>query len=92
MCKKLNIPFNRHEEGLLFIEGSTAGKNFTHTGMVKIARNVDDTFISTDKFLYKPGQTVKFRLMTIQGPFLRINTDVVSIQDTIVFVIVRFIF
>ena len=77
-CKKIGVPYSRVRDALLFVEGVIGGSNFSHSGKISIQNDVADTYVSTDKYLYKPGQTVKFRILTIEGPFMKISTYSVS--------------
>nr|XP_033780642.1 alpha-2-macroglobulin-like protein 1 [Geotrypetes seraphini] len=51
--------------------------------MVLIQRSSNGTFVQTDKPIYKPGETVKVRIVTLSSTFMQINTQypVVKLQD-----------
>ncbi|XP_064609342.1 murinoglobulin-2-like [Liolophura sinensis] len=67
-CVSLKIPFYPHPEDRhvnLLVTGISSGYNFSSSTPVIIRNDPTITFIQTDKSIYKPGQTVKFRILTI---------------------------
>ena len=60
--------------------GTLEGKKIYETvnGTIKGEIELGQTFIQTDKYLYKPGQEVQFRILTTFGPFMKLSNDDVS--------------
>lgn len=54
------------------------GEDFHHETEVTVQKNSHITLIQCDKPMYKPGQTVKFRIMTIDG-MMKPVTGVISL-------------
>lgn len=75
VCRSIPVPDVDQMSGKLFINGTLGGKTVAHEETINFAA-ASQTFIQTDKFLYSPGQKVQFRILTIQGPYLRIFTGV----------------
>ncbi|XP_069952469.1 alpha-2-macroglobulin-like [Cherax quadricarinatus] len=75
LCEKVFVPPLRRDKGLLEITGSLGGKQVQYKKDILLVYKVAKTFVQTDKFLYKPNQDVRFRILTVVGPFLKISTD-----------------
>lgn len=75
LCDKVFVPSLRHRDGKLIVTGTLGGKSVSHEKRISLADSITKTFIQTDKFLYKPGQEVQFRILTLNGPFLKISTE-----------------
>ncbi|KAG8551450.1 hypothetical protein GDO81_004116 [Engystomops pustulosus] len=75
-----------HQMGTLFLSIQTADELIHESRKVNIKKKRDlaaQLLIQTDKPLYKPGQTVKFRIVSIDGNFQPGKTEIpfVEIQD-----------
>ncbi|XP_064089811.1 alpha-1-inhibitor 3-like [Macrobrachium nipponense] len=57
------------------ITGVLDGIAVNHTGAIDRQANHNKTIVQTDKYLYKPGQTVQFRVLTHSGPLMNISTE-----------------
>ncbi|XP_076066334.1 alpha-1-inhibitor 3-like isoform X3 [Oratosquilla oratoria] len=55
-------------------EGRLGGKKVFAEHQFVFKREPTRTFLQTDKSLYLPGQTVRFRILTIYGPLARVST------------------
>lgn len=77
-CDKLTLPVLRLKKGRIKLSGHVGGKKINHWKKVIFAGQVTKTFVQTDKYLYKPGQDVQFRILTLSGPFLKISTNQVK--------------
>ncbi|XP_073189676.1 alpha-2-macroglobulin-like protein 1 [Lepidochelys kempii] len=85
-CRKFQVvlPANSTEEVVsikLFITGRRI--DIHEEKKVLIRRVNSGTFIQTDKPIYKPGQTVKFRIVTLNEDFIPLNDTypLVFLQD-----------
>ena len=79
-CQNVLIPETSETSGEIFIKGSINSHPLNFTSRVAISTNVHHTFVQTDKYLYKPSQYVKFRILTIEGPKLKVMTEKVRIE------------
>lgn len=70
-CVSFTVPAFQHDEEIMFltvqVKGATHKFQKRSTVMVKSKENL--AFIQTDKAIYKPGQTVKFRIAVINEDF-----------------------
>lgn len=73
VCRSIPVPDVDQMRGKLFINGTLGGKTVAHEENINFAA-ASQTFVQTDKYLYSPGQKVQFRVLTIQGPNLRVFT------------------
>ncbi len=69
-CLELEVPVidGEKKEVVFYVEGRgeyDTTQNFNNSKKIWIAGNKWESFIQTDKSIYKPGQTVKFRMLTI---------------------------
>ncbi|XP_070000255.1 alpha-2-macroglobulin [Penaeus vannamei] len=71
MCDRLFVP-TLHKKGQLMVTGTLGGQTVDYKKPILFATGIRKTFIQTDKYIYKPGQTVQFRILTVTGPFLKI--------------------
>ncbi|XP_073343453.1 alpha-2-macroglobulin-P-like isoform X3 [Pagrus major] len=83
-CVQFQAPFVQKNEVQHFkveVQGATFHSEDVRKVMIKIYRPV--TFIQTDKPIYLPGQTVHFRVITLDTKFRPVNTlvNVIEIQD-----------
>ncbi|KAK4325632.1 hypothetical protein Pmani_003801 [Petrolisthes manimaculis] len=74
-CDKLTLPTLRLTKAKLRVTGHVGGQRVKHHKKVKLAGRVTKTFVQTDKQLYKPGQDVQFRILTLTGPYLKLSTN-----------------
>ncbi|XP_047484789.1 alpha-2-macroglobulin-like isoform X4 [Penaeus chinensis] len=74
-CNRLFVPVTLHKKGLMKVSGTLSGKKVDYQKHILFATGIRKTFIQTDKYLYKPGQTVQFRILTVTGPFLKISKE-----------------
>lgn len=77
MCDRLFVP-TLHKKGQLMVTGTLGGQTVDYKKPILFATGIRKTFIQTDKYIYKPGQTVQFRILTVTGPFLKILKESVS--------------
>ncbi|XP_076059567.1 alpha-2-macroglobulin-like protein 1 [Oratosquilla oratoria] len=56
-------------------EGRLGGKKVFAEHQFGLHREPTSIFLQTDKSLYLPGQTVRFRILTIYGPLARVSTE-----------------
>nr|XP_053627786.1 murinoglobulin-2-like [Cherax quadricarinatus] len=74
-CYEVAVPSSTYYYGHLHIFGSVAGVNISRTVSISLKSSNQVTFIQTDKYLYEPGENVKFRILTVTGPYLNVSTD-----------------
>ncbi|KAF2345984.1 hypothetical protein FHG87_023261 [Trinorchestia longiramus] len=58
--------------------GSLGGASVNESRTVAVVKSVGQVFVQTDKYLYKAGQKVQFRVLTLQGPYFKVSTEPVS--------------
>ncbi|KAB7500273.1 Ovostatin-like protein [Armadillidium nasatum] len=75
ICQNIYLPPNEEWEAEFTIVGSLEGEAVNYTKPVAITSEIYQTFIQTDKYLYKPSQLVQFRILTVFGPFLKVSLD-----------------
>ncbi|XP_069836190.1 alpha-2-macroglobulin-like isoform X2 [Dendropsophus ebraccatus] len=84
-CLNFQVPISDQNEAVgrltLFIRSS--GKSVTETSKVLVKKELSKILVQTDKPVYKPGQTVKFRILSLNEDFKPENTQipVVELQD-----------
>ncbi|ESN94945.1 hypothetical protein HELRODRAFT_180052 [Helobdella robusta] len=74
----LEIPAIVPEDTYTFSVSASGGITFVNSSQLSVNRKVHSIFIQTDKVLYKPGQTILFRVISIT-PDLKPYTDKVNI-------------
>ncbi|XP_064106159.1 alpha-1-inhibitor 3-like isoform X3 [Macrobrachium nipponense] len=74
LCDKVLVPSLSQREGKLIVTGELGGTAVSYEKDLLFATKTSKTFIQTDKFLYKPSQEVQFRILTLEGPFLKVST------------------
>nr|AJE25828.1 alpha-2-macroglobulin [Macrobrachium rosenbergii] len=74
LCDKVLVPSLSQRKGTLIITGELGGAAVSYEKNLLFATKASKTFIQTDKFLYKPSQEVQFRVLTLEGPFLKVST------------------
>ncbi|XP_078694938.1 alpha-2-macroglobulin-like isoform X5 [Branchiostoma floridae x Branchiostoma belcheri] len=83
-CVKLKVPLvSSDKEAKLSVYGKGSSYDFKDEKSVKISKKATSTFISTDKPIYKPGQKVQMRILTVKQdlrPYEE-NIDMVWIED-----------
>ncbi|XP_042880594.1 alpha-1-inhibitor 3-like [Penaeus japonicus] len=61
--------------GHLTMIGSVEGSDVNVTQSIYFSRpSSEQTFIQTDKYLYKPGHEVQVRILSLTGPFFQVST------------------
>ncbi|KAB7500269.1 hypothetical protein Anas_06639 [Armadillidium nasatum] len=75
ICQEFALPWTKADFAEFSIFGSLEGQTLNHRRHVKIATNVFKTFIQTDKYFYKPSETVQFRILTLTGPYLQVSME-----------------
>ncbi|XP_063614627.1 murinoglobulin-2-like [Penaeus indicus] len=75
LCNRLFVPVTLHKQGLIKVNGTLGGQKVHYLKPILFATGTRKTFIQTDKYIYKPGQNVQFRILTVAGPFLKISTE-----------------
>lgn len=74
-CESIPVPQTEKYHGKLSVVGHVAGVRVNHTGEVQLASSVRKTIMQTDKYLYQPGQTVHFRMLTIEDSRFAVSTE-----------------
>ncbi|XP_071524396.1 alpha-1-inhibitor 3-like [Panulirus ornatus] len=72
-CHSVPVPELDYYSGDLHIFGTVGGTEITRTEGINLKRNTETTFLQTDKYLYQPGQNVKFRILTLAGADLLVS-------------------
>ncbi|XP_073541261.1 pregnancy zone protein-like isoform X2 [Phyllobates terribilis] len=84
-CFNIQVPIPEEDVsvGTITLSLESSGKLVTNISKVLVKRMLSKTFVQTDKPVYKPGQTVKFRILSINEDFKPENIvmPVVEIQD-----------
>nr|XP_045625235.1 murinoglobulin-2-like isoform X1 [Procambarus clarkii] len=76
LCYEVAVPIrSSFFSGSLHVFGSVGGAKINRTVGLSLTTYRSNTYIQTDKYLYKPGQNVKFRLLSVTGVFLNVSTD-----------------
>ncbi|GCB59807.1 hypothetical protein scyTo_0010986 [Scyliorhinus torazame] len=76
LCLKFTVPQADRVIGIFNVECRTLDFKFNDSKLVWIERLPFQTFVQSDKLLYKPGQTVKFRIVTLDADFQIVNQTV----------------
>lgn len=79
LCDRIFMPLTLDRKGQIKVTGTLGGQTVDYQKPILFATGVTKTFIQTDKYIYKPGQTVQFRILTVTGPFLKISKESVSL-------------
>lgn len=66
-CHDFRLPEGEFYRGYLTLNGVLDGARVDETVEVSLRTSRNLTFIQTDKYLYQPGQEVKFRILTVYG-------------------------
>uniref|UniRef100_A0A452R401 Alpha-2-macroglobulin n=1 Tax=Ursus americanus TaxID=9643 RepID=A0A452R401_URSAM len=81
-CVSFTVPRSPSNEEVMFltiqVKGST--QEFKRRTTVVVKNQESLVFVQTDKPIYKPGQTVKFRIVSLDENFHPLN-ELVSLQD-----------
>ncbi|XP_069836193.1 alpha-2-macroglobulin-like isoform X2 [Dendropsophus ebraccatus] len=84
-CLNLQVPIPEEDKeiGTLTIGIKTVDESITNTSKVLVRKQITNVLIQTDKAVYKPGQMVRFRVMSINEDFNpeNIMIPIVEIQD-----------
>ncbi|KAK7075825.1 hypothetical protein SK128_020628, partial [Halocaridina rubra] len=73
-CVNASVPVEAGRKATLTISGKV-GEASISKSLDILTANVEKTFVQTDKFLYMPGQTVKFRILTMIGTQILVSYD-----------------
>ncbi|CAL4094246.1 unnamed protein product, partial [Meganyctiphanes norvegica] len=73
LCDKIYVPESNDLQVNMKVEGKLGNVDVSYNKQVTIGKEHHRIFVQTDKFLYKPGQKVQFRILSITGPFLKIS-------------------
>ncbi|XP_066939900.1 alpha-2-macroglobulin-like [Macrobrachium rosenbergii] len=75
-CKEIGSSTSEHflHDASLNILGEIGGVSVNYTESIEVENQKKVTVIQTDKYLYQPGQTVKFRILSFSGSFMDIST------------------
>ncbi|XP_063596628.1 alpha-2-macroglobulin-like [Penaeus indicus] len=74
-CKDVITSETKAYTGHLTMIGSIEGSDVSVKQRIYFStRRIDKTFIQTDKYLYRPGHKVQFRILSVEGPLLQIDT------------------
>ncbi|KAG0727660.1 Pregnancy zone protein [Chionoecetes opilio] len=58
----------------LHLKGSVNGLKVNDTVDIRLQKDIEKTFVQTDKFLYRPGEKVQFRVLTVTGNKMKVST------------------
>ncbi|XP_066273833.1 alpha-2-macroglobulin-like isoform X2 [Branchiostoma lanceolatum] len=83
-CVRIKVPHVSSDKvAKLSVYGKGSSYDFKDEKSVKISKKATSTFISTDKPIYKPGQKVQMRILTVKQdlrPYTE-NIDMVWLED-----------
>ncbi|RDD47011.1 CD109 antigen [Trichoplax sp. H2] len=60
----LQVPKNLKDDNYVLLVQSSGGLSFSQNKSIKVNTKTSSLFIQTDKAIYKPGQTIRFRLIS----------------------------
>ncbi|XP_077114603.1 alpha-2-macroglobulin-like [Ranitomeya variabilis] len=84
-CLNFQVPIPEEDAsvGTLTLSIHSSGELETKTSKVLVKKLLSKTLVQTDKAVYKPGQTVKFRILSLNEDFKPENIviPVVEVQD-----------
>ncbi|XP_077114608.1 alpha-2-macroglobulin-like [Ranitomeya variabilis] len=84
-CFSLQVPIAEEDVsvGLLTISIESSGELINKSSKVLVKKQLSKTLVQTDKPVYKPGQTVNFRILSINEDFKPENFSipVIEVQD-----------
>ncbi|XP_036108357.1 alpha-2-macroglobulin-like [Molossus molossus] len=74
-CVSFTVPRSSHSEEVMFftVEVKGATQEFRRQTTVVVKNHKSLVFVQTDKPIYKPGQTVKFRIVSLDENFHPLN-------------------
>jgi CD109 antigen len=78
------LPFDRYNFTVDSDAKGADGKQFSDRAVLHVDRHVQSIFVQTDKPIYKPGETVKFRVVVLNRefrPWQEMPTVNISISD-----------
>ncbi|KAG0726447.1 Alpha-2-macroglobulin-like protein 1 [Chionoecetes opilio] len=58
----------------LHLKGSVNGLKVNDTVGISLSTDIEKTFVQTDKYLYRPGEKVQFRVLTVTGNKMQVST------------------
>ncbi|XP_050717837.1 pregnancy zone protein-like isoform X3 [Eriocheir sinensis] len=74
-CHDITVNKSESYSVTLLIEGKVGGVTVKDKKDIILQRNNDETFIQTDRYLYRPGEKVQFRVLTITGNKLEVSKE-----------------
>ncbi|CAJ0946568.1 unnamed protein product [Ranitomeya imitator] len=84
-CFSLQVPIAEEDVsvGILTISIESSGELINKSSKVLVKKQLYKTLVQTDKPVYKPGQTVNFRILSINEDFKpeNISIPVIEVQD-----------
>ncbi|KAM3913955.1 alpha-2-macroglobulin-like [Leptodactylus fuscus] len=84
-CLNFQVPIPETKEavGTLTLSIESSGESVTNTSKVLVKKPLSRILVQTDKAVYKPGQTVRFRILSLNEDFKAENIliPVVEVQD-----------
>ncbi|KAM4034378.1 alpha-2-macroglobulin-like [Anomaloglossus baeobatrachus] len=84
-CVNFQVPIPEEDVsvGTLTLSINSSGELVTNTSKVLVKKPLSKTLVQTDKAVYKPGQPVKFRILSLNEDFKPENTliPVIEVQD-----------
>ncbi|KAM3913957.1 alpha-2-macroglobulin-like [Leptodactylus fuscus] len=84
-CRSVQVPIPEENEavGTITLSIENSGESVTNTSKVLVKKPKSKILVQTDKAVYNPGQTVKFRILSLNEDFKPENTliPVVEVQD-----------
>lgn len=73
-CHNLKMPTTKVYSGNLHIKGNLSGLKLNDTVDLSIRSSNEKTFIQTDRYKYRPGEKVQFRILTVYGNKMEVST------------------
>lgn len=83
-CVSVFLPKSTTYRLMLRVQGRACGKSIFKQFEVTIAKPTFKVFIQTDKYTYKPGQEVHFRIFAIEKVTLTVSKENVSIRSLLI--------
>ncbi|XP_068249990.1 alpha-1-inhibitor 3-like [Palaemon carinicauda] len=81
LCSNISLPQTSDDriwypnKDIISITGILDDIAVNHTRDIERQNNFNKTIVQTDKYLYKPGQNVQFRVLSHSGPLMEISTE-----------------
>lgn len=74
-CHDVIVPESQSYQAYLVTTGSVGGVSLNDSKRLNLQRDNEKTFIQTDRYLYRPGEKVQFRVLTIHGSKMEVSKD-----------------